>query len=84
LNGDLLNARITHPEGRLHQHLQLSHPPEEIIRDFYLRAFSRLPEPRELSGWIERVSHADTNEQRRRLEDFVWSLLNSQEFREQH
>lgn len=84
LNGNLLNARITHPKGRLHQHLQMSHSPEEIIRDFYLRAFSRLPEPNELSGWIERVSHHDTKEQQQRLEDFAWSLLNSQEFREQH
>jgi hypothetical protein len=45
---------------------------------------SRRPTTHETQNWRERLATSDPQERTRRLEDFVWSLLNSGEFRENH
>jgi hypothetical protein len=47
-----------------------------------VRALSRHPSAEEQARWRERLETGDRDERVRRLEDFVWSLLNSRQFRE--
>ncbi|MDZ4849788.1 MAG: DUF1553 domain-containing protein [Pirellulaceae bacterium] len=84
LNGELINRKLTDKEGRLHQMIHDSKSDEQIIRQFYLLAFSRMPITEELHHWSNRLSDSDASERRSKLEDFVWSLLNSRAFLENH
>ena len=52
-----------------------------IITTFTLLALSRLPRTDELQTWQQQVAAKTSDERRQQLEDFLWSLLNSQEFR---
>jgi hypothetical protein len=85
VNGPLLNERLVADEGRLRQLILAGQPDDEIIREFYLRAFGRPPAQHELAYWLEQADGAaDDVSRRERLEDFVWSLLNSREFMTNH
>lgn len=84
LNGELINAKITHPDGRLQIMLRSGKSDDEIVQTFYRQALSRLPTDLELTDWRTRLHAADAADRAARLEDFVWALLNSREFRENH
>jgi hypothetical protein len=84
LNGELVNRKITAADGRLHRHLAAGTSDEAIIEDFYLRALSRRPSQDEQSFWEQELAGIDSAERKLRLEDFVWSLLNSDEFTTNH
>ena len=53
----------------------------EIVEEFYLAAFGRVPEPRELSAIQDMVASGDREAA---LKDFVWAMLCSREFSENH
>jgi hypothetical protein len=80
LNGELVNRKITAPEGRLHSHLSSDQTDEPILIDFYLRALSRTPTDAELTHWHKRLATANESERTEGLEDIVWGLLNCTEF----
>ena len=91
LNGDIINAKLAHPDGRLARLLADQSKPAErrearddevTIREWFVRAWTRMPSEAELQYWSKALDHADPDERRRRYEDFVWSLLNSRDFRE--
>ena len=82
LNGDLINSRIASEQGRLRKLIDAGNSDEEIVVEFYLRGLSRLPTKDELKRWQVRVAEDDRAERIRKLEDFVWSMLNSRQFRE--
>ncbi|MCY2967809.1 MAG: DUF1553 domain-containing protein, partial [Planctomycetota bacterium] len=82
LNGELINAKIADPNGRLHQRIAAGDSIESIVTEFHRRAFGRGPSPVELRRWKERLATDDARERRDRLEDFVWALLSSREFRQ--
>lgn len=84
MNGPLLNEKILRPTGRLSQLLAAGKTDAEVISEFYLRAFGRPPDAGELDDWGTRLKSEDVDDRRRRLEDFLWALLNSREFRENH
>jgi hypothetical protein len=84
LNGELINEKITTSEGRLHQHIAASTPNRDIIEDFYLRALSRLPSDAEKEFWQRELLGVEAAQRTHRLEDFVWSLLNCDEFTTNH
>lgn len=85
LNGDLINVKLTARAGRLMTLLRDGASDEEIVREFYLRALSRPPTAMELAHWrAELEPHAAAEERRRVCEDFLWSLLNSREFKTNH
>lgn len=84
LNGDLINAKLANADGRLHRLIAAGRSDSEIVAEFYLRGLGRHPTDRELQGWIKRLAVDDPPERSRRLEDFLWSLLNSREFLENH
>jgi hypothetical protein len=83
INGALVNRRLRAPDGRLMQLIDSGASNEEIVRQFYLRALSRLPTPDETAFWR---THLPTSAAQRpdALEDFVWSLLVCREFVTNH
>ena len=80
MNGELLNEKITSPEGRLAKMLDEHAGTDQIIREFYLRALSRLPTDDELTLWVGRIETDDDIQKASRCEDFLWALLNCREF----
>ena len=55
----------------------------EIIQEFYLAAFARQPEPKESSA-IEESDRRRVEDREAALKEFVWALLCSREFAENH
>ncbi|MBL8890707.1 MAG: DUF1553 domain-containing protein [Planctomycetaceae bacterium] len=82
LNGDIFNGWLTTPEGRLGKQFLAGKTIEEIIAEWYLVALSRPASEAELEYWGRELVDDNHAKQRQRVEDFVWSLLNSREFRE--
>jgi hypothetical protein len=81
LNGSLINQRLAAPDSRLQQLLSQGKSDAEIVSEFILRALSRLPTTQEQQYWQQQLAAQLPAERQRRLADFLWSLLNSQEFR---
>jgi hypothetical protein len=81
LNGDLVNRKLTSPEGRLHRMISAGKSDTQIVTEFYRQGLGRSPSPAELVRWQMLLKPEGGTE---RLEDFVWSLLNSREFAENH
>jgi len=84
LNGELINRKLTDDQGRLHRLIAADAKNDEIVNEFYLRAFGRPPAADELKRWLDRLVAEDPTERTQRLEDFTWSLLNSRQFMENH
>ena len=84
-NGELLNARINSPDGRLDKWIRLGKSAEKIIRDYYRLALGRSPSEIEMQHWRVQLKKDDSAKgQRAFLEDFVWALLTSKEFGTNH
>jgi len=84
LNGKLLNEKIGSPHGRLGRFLKAKKNGLEIVRSFYLLAFSREPTTSEKNYWQKQLQGKRGNERKSTLEDFLWGLLSSQEFQTNH
>lgn len=84
LNGDLVNARLTDVSGRLQQSLAAGRTDAEILSDFHWRALCRGPTDEQLARWSASIDSEDLPKRAERLEDFVWSLLNSPQFSQNH
>jgi hypothetical protein len=84
LNGNLINQKLIDPKGRLQGLIAGNKSNEDIVDDFYLRALGRHPDIDERQRWNVRLNSADPDERKKQLEDFAWSLLNSQSFMENH
>ena len=85
LNGQVLNARLSAEDGTLMKAVKSGQAAESLIRDFYMRAFSRPPLDSEMTYWKRQFSTKDGAERFAEVaQDFVWSLLNSEEFCSNH
>jgi hypothetical protein len=84
VNGDLINRKLGDPSGRLQQRIGERKTNEQIVDEFYVRALSRHATEAEVAHWQDRLDTDDPVERVRRLEDFVWSLLSSRQFRENY
>lgn len=82
INGDLINAKVTAGDGRLHARLAAGAADGELLDEFYLRALGRPPSADEHAFWSQRISSSP--DRRAAWEDFLWSLLNCREFRTNH
>ena len=82
LNGKLLNDKITAKEGRLQSMLTDEASTDSIVASFYWRALSRAPRPEESAFWRGEIDRAGSRSAA--LEDFVWSLLGSAAFSQNH
>ncbi|MEO2014084.1 MAG: DUF1549 and DUF1553 domain-containing protein [Fuerstiella sp.] len=85
LNGGVLNYRVTHADGHLRTVLASEMTAQRIIETFYMRVFSRLPSETELGFWTREFPSRDKAAAFKAVaEDFVWSLLTSEEFAMNH
>ncbi len=84
LNGALINQKLSSQEGRLHRLIMAGRSDREIVEEFYRRGLGRVPDERDLLRWTENLAVEGPQERIERLEDFLWSLLNSRDFRENH
>ena len=82
IGGDVIESKVTHPQGYLANLLELSPAADEVVENLYLRALCRLPNPEEQSHWTAELSGAPTF--RDAAEDLFWALLNSREFAFNH
>ncbi len=77
LNGNTVQRKIE-DGGLVKAKLKQSEPAEQIIRDLYLRCFSRPPSPTEMAR-LEPFLH-EGKKPEQVLDDIFWSLLNAKEF----
>lgn len=82
LNGPFINARLKDRRGTLRVSLDRGESADAIVQAFFERGFSRSPTANELTHWRAKLGASDEQAFVERCEDFVWSLLNSRDFRE--
>ena len=82
LAGPAYNDKLRAPTGRLQSLLNAGKSNEEIVREFYLAAYTRRPDPDELNSIVKAL--AAREDRVSALEDFVWAIICSREFAENH
>ncbi len=82
IGGDVVEGKVTHPNGYLANLLELKPAPEEIVENLYLRALCRPPTAEESSRWTAELKLSESP--REAAEDLFWALLNSREFAFNH
>jgi Protein of unknown function (DUF1549)/Protein of unknown function (DUF1553) len=82
LAGATYAERLSRPNSRLAKLLQAGASDEEIFGDFYLAALCRMPEQDELTGLKSVLARRADREAG--LREFVWALISSREFAENH
>jgi hypothetical protein len=84
LNGELVNRKLIDADGHLQRLLRAGATNADIVEDFFLRGLSRPPTAEERMHWCARIAASSAEEHAERCEDFVWSLLKSGAFIENH
>lgn len=84
LNGPLLNQRVGAPDSRLTKLLASGKSNRDIVIEFYRAGLAKDPTEQELAVWLARLETDSPEDRQTRLEDFVWSLLNSRGFTTNH
>lgn len=82
LAGPTYNEKLSAPSGKMQRLLKAGKSDPEIIEEFYLAAYGRLPEAKEASAIQELIRASGDREGA--LKDFVWAVLCSREFAENH
>lgn len=81
INGETLQERIHSTDGLLQKEWKKQVSARELVNRIYVRCYSRLPSRNESQFWDEQLEDIDRDTQLELLEDMLWSLLNSSEFR---
>jgi hypothetical protein len=87
IGGSTVQAKLRDDNGRIARLARGDASAESIVRELYLTALARDPEPTEMAAASSHIeSAAATSPERRReaIEDVVWVLLNAREFLFQH
>lgn len=81
-NGNTINDKLASKDSVVSTWIAESTPIEEVVKQAYLAALSRLPTASERAQIISLVQEADAAEAPRRetMEDLLWSLMTSKEF----
>ena len=82
LNGPLIQKKLTSEQNRFRRMLAEGAEPEAIVRQLYLAAFCRPPDPEETKLALAHVTN--TEEVAHGFEDLCWVLINANEFVAQH
>jgi hypothetical protein len=82
LAGPVYNEKLSARAGRLQRLLKARKTGDEIVREFYLAAYARLPEIDEMKAIATVMQKQGSREEA--LKNFVWALLSSREFAENH
>ena len=78
MNSPELQNKIASDKARLASMLKEKKPDDQILTDFYLRAFGRNPRADELKDAMAMLE--SSKDRKAAMEDFVWMFLNSKEF----
>jgi hypothetical protein len=78
MNSPELQDKIANDKARLQALLKAKTPDDQILTEYYLRAFGRNPRPDELKDALAML--AASKDHKGAMEDFVWMFLNSKEF----
>ncbi|MEQ1825527.1 MAG: DUF1553 domain-containing protein [Pirellula sp.] len=84
MNGSLINSKIIDPKGRLHRMILDGLTNESIVNEFFARALCARPSHEVLQNWKSKLQESNPSLRVDKLEDFVWGLLNSRSFLENH
>jgi hypothetical protein len=74
--------RLSEPNSRLANLLAKGASNQQVIEEFYLAALTRFPEPEEVAAITEVLTKRQDRESG--LREFVWALISSREFAENH
>ncbi len=77
-NGEELQQKLSHPDGRVARLLAESADDAAVIEELYLATLTRLPRPDEAALAAEYIAAAPSRQEG--CEDLLWSLLNLPEF----
>jgi hypothetical protein len=78
MNSPDLQNKIANDKARLEVMLKEKKPDDQILTEFYLRAFGRNPRADEMKDALAML--AASKDHKADMEDFVWMFLNSKEF----
>jgi hypothetical protein len=84
INGPWLNAKLADSDGRLHRRVREGRSDELIVVEFYRVALAREPTGDELAHWRGEIAAGGAAGRTAALEDFVWALVLSAEFTQNH
>jgi len=82
LAGQVYTEKLGGAGGRLQSMLHAGKNDSEIVREIYLAAYTRPPETQELQQVLQLISASQNRDDA--LKDFVWAILCSREFAENH
>ena len=82
LAGSTYNAKLIGKGSRLARLLEPGTPDAGIVEEFYLAALSRSPTAEESSDLLKLIAQRGSREEG--LKDFIWALISSREFAENH
>jgi hypothetical protein len=82
LAGSTYNDRLMSAGSRLSRLLESATSEEKIIGEFYLAALGRYPARDETADLVKLIQQQGSREEG--LKDFVWALISSREFAENH
>ncbi len=82
LAGPTYNEKLVAKGSRLGRLLESAAPDNEIIEEFYLAALGRSPTREEIADLSKLIGQQSSREEG--LKDFVWALISSREFAENH
>ena len=83
-NGSLVHGKLISVDNRLRQLLRETKSLREIMEEYYLAAWSRMPTDPEMSGFEQFVARHKDRSSEDLFEDLLWALINSNEFLFQH
>ena len=82
LAGPTYNEKLMAKGSRLSRMLGSPTADEKIIEEFYLAAFGRYPAREEIPDLVQLIAQQSSREEG--LKDFIWALISSREFAENH
>ena len=82
LAGPAYNDKLMGKGSRLNRLLESGTPDGKLIEEFYLAALGRLPGREETADLLQLVERKEGREEA--LKDFIWALISSREFAENH
>ncbi|MCU1272824.1 MAG: hypothetical protein JWO48_255 [Bryobacterales bacterium] len=82
LAGPAYNEKLMAKGSRLSRLLESGTPDGKLIEEFYLAALGRFPSREETADLLKLIERKDGREEA--LKDFIWALISSREFAENH
>jgi hypothetical protein len=79
MNAPALHAKVTSSDGRAAALAASDKPPEELVEELYLAAYSRPPSADEQRACL-RLFEDPAADRRQAVEDLMWALINTPEF----